>query len=172
MMMIIIIIIIIMGKKYRMATNEMGGQFPGGMNRPRGLSLIVDDDNLHTFRPLYVTSFIPTLVSNYFRYAVVTLCTPKLRTWLFSHKNSNVINSVPLVMQSQTVSFGIHSVGRLQGCNLVSMWYLWYICFIHWSSLVYGTNIHTASREIYIAEDLYRNTGNAMWLLCQSHAIF
>ena len=31
-------------KKYRKTTNEMGRWFPGGRNKPRGLSLIVDDD--------------------------------------------------------------------------------------------------------------------------------
>ena len=32
-------------KKYRKTKNEMGRWFPGGRNRPRGLRLIVDDDD-------------------------------------------------------------------------------------------------------------------------------
>ena len=32
-------------RKYRKTTNEMGRRFPGGWNSPRGLSLIVDDDD-------------------------------------------------------------------------------------------------------------------------------
>ena len=31
--------------KYRKTTNDMGRWFPGGRNRPRGLSLIDDDDD-------------------------------------------------------------------------------------------------------------------------------
>ena len=38
-------------KKYRKITNEMGRWFPGGRNRPRGLSLTDDDDDIK--KPLY-----------------------------------------------------------------------------------------------------------------------
>ena len=41
-------------KKYRKTTNETGGLFPGGRNRPKGLSLIVDDDKIKYI--LYILS--------------------------------------------------------------------------------------------------------------------
>jgi len=44
-------------KKYRKTTSEMGRLFPGGRNRPRGLSLIVDDDIEKLFRGMLVFGY-------------------------------------------------------------------------------------------------------------------
>ena len=49
-------------KKYRKTTNEMGRWFPVGRNRPRALSLIVDDDKL------YFRNFISKYVISQFHF--------------------------------------------------------------------------------------------------------
>ena len=55
-------------KKYRKTTNEMGKWFPGGRNRPRGLSLIVvvdnDDDDYYNYYYYYYYYYVYCIMFN------------------------------------------------------------------------------------------------------------